>query len=142
MDEDLIRELVLARAAALGEKDAKGMVAAFAEEAVDFTLAPPLQQPLDARNTLPVEQWLAGFSGPMSMEIRDLRVTAGEELAFCTSLNCLTAIPVGSEESFSLWFRSTLGLRKLDEEWQVVHNHESVPFEMDGSLRASVGLRP
>ena len=142
MDEDLIRELVQARAEALGAKDAKAMVAAYAAESVEFTLAPPLQQPSDARNTAPVEQWLAGFSGPMSMEIRDLQVTAGENVAFCTSLNCLTAIPVGSEESFSLWFRSTLGLRKLDGEWQVVHNHESVPFEMDGSLRASVGLRP
>jgi ketosteroid isomerase-like protein len=142
MDEDLIRELVQARADALGAKDAKAMVATFAEEAVEFTLAPPLQQPLDARNAAPVEQWLAGFSGPMSMEIRDLQVTAGQDVAFCTSLNCLTATPVGSQESFSLWFRSTLGLRKLDGEWQVTHNHESVPFDMDGSFRASVGLRP
>jgi ketosteroid isomerase-like protein len=142
MDEDLIRELVQARAVALGEKDAKAMVAAFAEEAVEFTLAPPLQQPLDARNVAPVEQWLATFERPMSMEIRDLQVTAGEDVAFCTSLNCLTAIPRGAQESFSLWFRSTLGLRKIDGQWQIVHNHESVPFDMDGSFRASIGLTP
>jgi ketosteroid isomerase-like protein len=26
--------------------------------------------------------------------------------------------------------------------WQVVHEHESVPFEMDGSFQASLGLQP
>ena len=63
-------------------------------------------------------------------------------MAFCTSLNCLTATPVGQTESFSLWFRVTLGLRKIDGSWLVVHEHESVPFEMDGSFLAAVNLQP
>jgi ketosteroid isomerase-like protein len=45
-------------------------------------------------------------------------------------------------ESFSLWYRVTLGLRKIDGRWLVTHEHESVPFEMDGSFRASVDLLP
>jgi ketosteroid isomerase-like protein len=76
------------------------------------------------------------------MEVRDLEVTADGAVAFCTSVNCLTATPVGAAESFSLWFRVTLGLRKIDGRWLIVHEHESVPFEMDGSLRASVTLQP
>jgi ketosteroid isomerase-like protein len=89
-----------------------------------------------------VAKWLATFEGPMSMEVRDLAVTAEGSVAFCTSLNCLTATPVGQPESFSLWFRVTLGLRRIDGRWQVVHEHESVPFEMDGSFQAAVGLQP
>ena len=50
--------------------------------------------------------------------------------------------PRGASESFTLWFRVTLGLRKIDGRWLVTHEHESVPFEMDGSFRASIGLRP
>ena len=48
---------------------------------------------------------------------------------------------MGENESFSLWFR-VRGLRKTDGVWRVVHEHESVPFEMDGSFKASIGLKP
>ena len=37
---------------------------------------------------------------------------------------------------------ATLGLRKEDGAWVVTHEHESVPFDMDGSFRASIGLQP
>jgi ketosteroid isomerase-like protein len=142
MDTAEIRELVLERAAAVAAKDAKAMVAHNAPALVEYNLAPPLRQPSAGRDVGPVERWLATFEGPMSMEVRDLEVTADGAVAFCTSVNCLTATPVGAAESFSLWFRVTLGLRKIDGRWLIVHEHESVPFEMDGSLRASVTLQP
>lgn len=142
MDSVEIRQLVQERAAAVSAKDAKAMVAHDAKATVQYTLAPPLRQPAEGRGIEQVEGWLATFQGPMSMEIRDLEITASGDVAFCTSLNCLTATPMGQSESFSLWFRATLGLRKIDGAWQVVHEHESVPFEMDGSFRASIGLQP
>ena len=142
MDTAEIRQVVLERAAAVGAKDAKAMVAHNAPTMVQYTLAPPLRQPPAGRDVGPVEDWLATFHGPMSVEVRDLAVTAEGSVAYCTSLNCLTATPVGHDESFSLWFRVTLGLREVDGSWLVFHAHESVPFEMDGSFRAAVGLRP
>ena len=142
MDTTEIRRVVLARAAAVAAKDAAAMVAHNAPEIVEYNLAPPLRQPSAGRDVGPVEKWLGTFQGPMSMEIRDLEVTAEGAVAFCTSLNCLTATPVGQTESFSLWFRVTLGLRRIEGEWLVVHEHESVPFEMDGSFLAAVSLEP
>ena len=142
MDTSEIRQVVLERAAAVAAKDAKAMVAHNAATIVEYSLAPPLRQPSAGRDVEPVAKWLATFQGPMSMEVRDLEVTAEGSVAFCTSLNCLTATPLGEAESFSLWFRVTLGLRKLDGRWQVVHEHESIPFEMDGSFQAAVGLQP
>jgi ketosteroid isomerase-like protein len=142
MDTEEIRRVVLERAAAVAAKDAKAMLAHNAPTIVEYDLAPPLRQPSNGRDVEPVEKWLATFHGPMSMEIRDLEVTAEGSLAFCTSLNCLTATPISGTESFSLWFRSTLGLRKIDGAWLVVHEHQSVPFEMDGSFQASLGLQP
>ena len=41
-----------------------------------------------------------------------------------------------------MWFRVTLGLRRINGRWLVTNEHESVPFEMDGSSRASIGLTP
>jgi ketosteroid isomerase-like protein len=142
METSEIRELVLQRAAAVAAKDARAMVAHHAPTLVSYNLAPPLRQPSAGRDVGPVEKWLATFEGPMSMEIRDLEVTEDGSVAFCTSLNCLTATPVGQAESFSLWFRVTLGLRKVEGRWLIVHEHESVPFEMDGSFAAAVGLQP
>ena len=135
-----IRTVVLDRAAAVGAKDAQAMLAHNAPGIVEFTLAPPLRQPGSTVES--VSAWLSGFEGPMSMEITDLEVTAGADVAYCTSLNCLTATPVGGSASFSLWFRATLGLRKVDGRWLVTHEHESVPFEMDGTFRASIDLKP
>jgi ketosteroid isomerase-like protein len=71
-----------------------------------------------------------------------LDITTDGDVAFATSLDCLTAVPRGWAEGFSLWFRVTLGLRRIDGRWLVIHEHESVPFEMDGSNRASTDLTP
>ena len=79
----------------------------------------------------------AGFAshpgGPIDYEIRDLTVTASGDVAFCHSLNHL-----GS----ALWFRSTIGLRKIGGEWRITHEHNSTPFDMDGSDKAALDLQP
>jgi PhnB protein len=38
--------------------------------------------------------------------------------------------------------RATVGFRKVDGKWRVVHEHVSVPFYMDGSYKAAVDLKP
>ena len=41
-----------------------------------------------------------------------------------------------------LWFRETLGFRKIDGKWTITHEHSSVPFYMDGSFKAAIDLKP
>ena len=135
-----IRTVVLARAAAVAAKDPHAMLAHNAPGIVEFTLAPPLRQPGSTIES--VSAWLATFEETMSLEVTDLEITAGDDVAYCTSLNCLSATPVGGPEGFGLWFRSTLGLRKVSGRWLVTHEHESVPFEMDGTFKASIDLKP
>jgi len=141
-DEKQIRELIEAKAAAVRAKDPTGMTAPYAEQAVVFDLAPPLRQPRDARDPGPVARWLSTFAGPLDYEVRDLDVSIGGDVAFCTSLNRLGGTPAGADDAFELWHRVTLGLRKADGRWRITHEHESVPFEMDGSERASLSLKP
>jgi ketosteroid isomerase-like protein len=40
-----------------------------------------------------------------------------------------------------VWVRATVCCRKTDGKWKIVHEHQSVPFYMDGSYRA-VDLKP
>jgi ketosteroid isomerase-like protein len=85
--------------------------------------------------------WFETWRGPIGIEPRDLRITAGPEVAFCTSLVRMTGTKTDGEE-VDLWYRVTVGLHQEDGEWRIVHEHESVPFHMDGSYRAAVDLSP
>jgi ketosteroid isomerase-like protein len=141
-DEEQIRQVVEGKAAALHTGDVKAVLARYATEVVQFSLAPPLRQHTDAQDPGPLERWLATFEAPPRREVTQLEITTDGDVAFATSIDCLTATPKGMTESFSLWFRVTLGLRRIDGRWLVTHEHQSVPFEMDGSFRASIGLTP
>jgi ketosteroid isomerase-like protein len=69
-------------------------------------------------------------------------VAAGADLAYCHSLNRMSATPAGADEGFEMWFRSTVCLRKTDAGWRVTHEHTSTPFYMDGSFLAATDLKP
>jgi ketosteroid isomerase-like protein len=137
-----IREAIQSKAALLHKGDAKAILSYYAPSYVEFALAPPLRQPGDGRDPAPLEAWIATFEAPPRRDVTQLEITTDGDVAFATSLDCLTAVPRGSTEPFTLWFRVTLGLRRIEGRWLVTHEHESVPFEMDGSFRASTGLTP
>lgn len=140
-DETQIRELLAEHSTAMWERDAERLVARYAPEIVKYDLAPPLRNsaPKDAGA---VAKWFAGFDGPIEYEIRDLEVTIGGDVAFCHSLDRMSARPLGAPDKFDLWTRVTVGLRKVDGSWLITHEHTSTPFYMDGSFKAAVDLIP
>jgi ketosteroid isomerase-like protein len=137
-----IRDVIEARAGLLETGDVKAMIAYYAPQVVQFSLAPPLGTVIDGSDPVPVEQWMAGFEAPPRHAVTELDITTDGDVAFATSLDSMTAIPKGQTEPFTLWYRVTLGLRRLDGHWLITHEHESVPFLMDGSFRAAVDLEP
>jgi ketosteroid isomerase-like protein len=140
-DAELIRQVVADQVAGMRAGDAEALVARFAPEVVSFGLAPPLVSS-GVRDAVGLRAWFGGFVGPVDFETRDLEVTVGGDVAFCHSLNRMSATPKGMSEPFELWFRSTLGLVRRAGRWLVAHEHTSTPFYMDGSLRAALDLRP
>jgi ketosteroid isomerase-like protein len=136
-----IRDVVLDRAAKLTAGDVAGVLALHAPQVVQFTLAPPLAQPGDARDPQPVTRWLATFEAPPRREISGLEITAGADVAFATCFESMSATAIGAGQ-FTLWYRLTLGLRRIDGRWLITHEHASVPFYMDGSMRAATDLEP
>jgi ketosteroid isomerase-like protein len=140
MDE--IRAVIEGKAALLEKGDVEAVMAHYAPRFVEFTLAPPLRQPGDGRDPAPLREWMATFETPPQRAVTQLEITTDGDVAFATSLDCLTAVPRGATEGFTLWFRVTIGLRRIEGRWLVTHEHESVPFEMDGSNRASLHLSP
>src|SRR6266545_3994412 len=87
------------------------------------------------------EEWLPTFRGPVGYEIRDLSITAGDDVAFCHSLNRISGTRANGEKT-DTWVRATVCYHKIDGTWMVTHEHFSVPFYMDGSFKAAVDLKP
>ena len=140
-DEAAIRELVGSWAAALRAKDIDAVMAHYAADVVSFDLAPPLRYAGADALRKSLADWFSTFSGPIGYDITDLSIAASGDVAFCRSLNRLRGTRSSGEKT-DVWFRVTVGCRKIDGRWLVVHEHASVPFYMDGSLRAAVDLRP
>jgi len=137
-----IRALIEERAAALRRKDAKGFVACQAADYGLYSLY-SMGSPLaaDQASAEEVDAWFAIWQGPIGYEVRDLHIAADGDVAFCHGFARMSGTQTGGE-AVDLWFRLTLGLRRTTEGWTIVHEHESVPFYMDGSGRAAVDLKP
>jgi ketosteroid isomerase-like protein len=57
-----------------------------------------------------------------------LQITAGEDVAFAVAImRCGASTFSGPPEESGLLFRLTIGLRKVDGDWRVTHEHHSVP---------------
>ncbi|WP_433781341.1 YybH family protein [Actinomycetospora sp. CA-101289] len=143
-DVTAVREVLAEYVAAHAARDAERILACFTDDAVRYTLAPPLAQepgsPYGSVEGLGV--WLSTFDGPVVLHHRDPAVVVGADVAFVHTLTSMTATPAGAAEPFTLWFRSTFGLRRIDGAWRLVHQHDSTPFHMDGSFRAATDLEP
>lgn len=127
---------------ALRAKDVDGVMSHYAAETVMFVLAPPLQYVtgVNAPGRKGVEEWFASFQGLIGYEIRDLKIAAGETIAFCHSLNHISGMK-SDGENVDMWLRETLCFHKIDGSWKITHQHQSVPFYMD-SRKAALDLKP
>jgi len=139
--EAQIRALIDDWAKALRAKDVDRALSHYAADVVAFDLAPPLEYAGADALRQSLEAWFPTFRGPVGYEIRDLSVTTAGDVAFCRSINRISGTRTDGEET-DVWVRATVGLRRIDGQWKVTHEHASVPFYMDGSYRAAIDLTP
>ena len=100
-------------ASAIRRKDADALIGHYAPDVFAFDLLPPLQyKGVDALMQR-ASQWLASFEGPLGFEMRDLRITAGDDVAFCHSLNGVKGTSRGGAK-VDMWWRATVCFRKQD----------------------------
>jgi PhnB protein len=102
-------------------------------------MAPPLVLKADFERT--AREWFKSWAGFIDWDTKPIQVEMSGDVAFVSALEHMEGRRVDGEDT-DLWFRTTLGLRKVDGEWKIVHEHQSVPFAMDGSLKAAVDLKP
>src|SRR5258705_12609065 len=65
---------------------------------------------------------------PQAFDIEELAITAGEDVAFAVAIvRCGSSTFSGPPEEGGFLFRLTLGLRNIDGDWRIAHEHHSVP---------------
>ena len=140
-DEAEIRSIIVDHAKAHRAKSVDLLLAHGGEGFLSFDLAPPLQNKVDSSKEArrEIEAWFATWKGPIGLEESDLVVTAGDNVAFSTSLTHMTGAKTDGAE-VSLWHNERFSQGK----WQMEdrHAHSSAPLYMDGSSKACLDLKP
>ena len=140
MSEALIRQRVAALAKAICAKDTDGVASLYAADIVSFDINPPLRYGGANNKRRAWEEFFAAHTGPVVYEIHELNVTTHGELAFACSLNHVMGTVAGGRRT-DLWLRWTACFRRLDGRWLVVHDHASVPADLEHG-RAVLNLTP
>ncbi|HEY4218739.1 MAG TPA: SgcJ/EcaC family oxidoreductase [Gemmatimonadaceae bacterium] len=125
-DERVIRELIENWARAVRAKDLDAILAHHAADILMFDVPPPsVSRGIAAYR----ETWATFFAwsdDPAVFDIDEMNVTAGADVAFVTALmHCAGTEKSG--EHIALDFRLTVGLRKVDGQWTIAHEHHSIP---------------
>jgi ketosteroid isomerase-like protein len=83
---------------------------------------------------------LAMCDGPMTLDMRELEIVAGDDVGFARNVSRCGGTGADGVEH-ACWTRATVGFRRIDGRWRVVHEHRSVPFDPT-SGRALLDLEP
>jgi ketosteroid isomerase-like protein len=139
-DEVEIRAIVDRIHKAHHDKNGAAIAAGYQPNAAVFNLAPPLTHV--GVNVEEKQNWLDSWSTPIELEARDAQITISGDLAVWHGFLRLTGTKKGPEGKVDFWMRETLCFGRETGGWRIVHEHTSVPFYMDGSLRPAFDLKP
>ncbi len=128
--EDGIRAVVDERIAAVRAKDPGPLARRQAEGVSTFDVLPPLNAHGNAAVEARTKAWFDGYASNIGYDVEQLEIHADGEVAFCSFLYHVTGTLATGDE-VSMWVRATLGLRRIDGEWKIVHDHESVPWDAE-----------
>jgi ketosteroid isomerase-like protein len=123
-----IKVLIEAWADAVRRHDFSGILAHHEQDVVMFDVPPPLQsRGLDEYK----KTWDLFFRYhklSQAFDIEELAITAGDDVAFAIAImRCGSGTFSGPPKEGGFLFRLTIGLRKVDGDWRIAHEHHSVP---------------
>lgn len=139
-DEKEVRAAIEDWLAAVRAKDTPRVLAHYAPDVITFDIAPPFES--RGRDAIKKrwEIWSASFDGPIGYRMDRLCLRVAGDAAFVHSINHITGRRRNGETT-DMYLRATVGLRREQGRWLVVHEHVSVPIDMD-TLRPLFGVRP
>jgi ketosteroid isomerase-like protein len=128
-------------AAAIRAGDLDGVMPIYAPDIVTFDVQSPLRR-VGAEGKR--KNWVDVFTlfqPPLNYEFRDLTIAVNGDMAFVYSLNRISGTLRNGNASSGFWVRATACLRKIGGNWLIVHDHASVPLDIETG-RALLDLEP
>lgn len=128
-DEDEIRRHIHKIVDGLRRKDPEALRPLYAPDIVSFDVQPPLQHVgVDAK----LANWAPVFTAfdTVTYELRDLKVTVGDDLAFGHAFGRLGGTLKDGTAVDGMWVRATYCLRRTGGTWLIVHDQVSVPLDV------------
>jgi ketosteroid isomerase-like protein len=119
-------------AKAFHAKDLNGIMAIYepGDALVAYDIVPPLQYSGYEAYKKDYQEFLDQFQGPVDIEYRGLKIVAGDTVAFSRGLERMTGT-LKSGQKFDAWVRFTECYRKTQGRWLAIHDHISVPVDLD-----------
>jgi uncharacterized protein (TIGR02246 family) len=125
-DEAEIHSLIERWARAVREEDRASIREDHDPDMLMFDVPPPLVSRGIEAYMASWEIFFPRAEKPVAFDFSDVKVTCGADVAFATAIGkCVDVDPSGKREP--LVFRLTMGLRKIDGRWRVMHEHHSLP---------------
>lgn len=129
--EAQIRQLIADQQRAICAKDVDQIMSRYATKVIVFDVKPPFQTQGKEAVRRVWEDCLPCFPDSLQIETRDLNVTVSENLAVAHWLFRFT----GTEDhpAMQTWMRVTAVCQNHRGNWQILHEHISVPFDPETS---------
>jgi ketosteroid isomerase-like protein len=107
---------------------------------VAYDLAPPLQYKGWDAYRADYKAFFGMYDGPIKIEFRDLVIGADASLGYSHELQRVSGTLQGGQKA-AFWVRVTDMYRKIGGQWRVVHEHVSVPANLETG-KAALDLTP
>lgn len=133
-NEAQIRQLIADQQRAICSKDVEQIMSRYASEVIIFDVKPPFQTQGQVAVRQTWEDCLSYFPATFSIETRDLTITANSSLAVAHWLFRFTGAK--DHPAMQTWMRVTAVCQKHQGDWQILHEHISVPFDPETSQAA------
>lgn len=121
--------------------DLERIMSFYSDDVVAFDVPAPLRLTGRREFRKNWEKWYTTqFRFPVLHEIHDRELFVCGDVAFAFELFHVNGVFKEAGRAEESWVRHTVGLRKLDVGWRIVHEHCSVPVAEDG--KAMMNLKP
>ena len=138
--ESEVKALLDSQFEAMRMKDIDHLMSLYSADIVYFDLVPPLQYIGSAALRQRFLEWFDGWKSSIGMEIRDLTIAAGGDIAAAHMLLRASGTLMNGRE-VGYWVRVSDCYRRANDGWLITHEHVSLPVDM-ASRSVAIDLTP
>jgi len=139
-EETFVRQQIDNFVRAFCTKDLTLMMSLYTPDFVSFDIVPPLRDVGRDAYRAVWKNTFALFNDPIEIEVRDVTISIGGDVAFSHKLLRLHATRTNGHE-VNYWERLTFCFRRIGGMWLIAHEHVSVPADLT-SGKAVLDLKP